>query len=120
MQKSMCMAVIDYADKHAAEYSMNAEDLQKALGDVLVLDVRSPAEYADGHVPGALNIPVGAEITTAVDEGRIPADKQIVAVCKSGARSTMATMYLRVRGFDVISLDGGTVSWANKGFQLEK
>ncbi len=119
MQKSMCMAVIDYADNHAAEYTLNAEELQKMLGDVFVLDVRSPAEYADGHVPGAFNIPVGSDIVRAVDEGRIPADKQIVAVCKSGARAAMATMYLRVRGFDVISLDGGTESWANRGFQLE-
>ncbi len=119
MQKSMCMAVIDYADKHAGEYTMNAEELQKMLGDVFVLDVRSPVEYAGGHVPGAFNIPVGSDIVRAVDEGRIPADKQIVAVCKSGARSAMATMYLRVRGFDIISLVGGTDSWANKGFQLE-
>lgn len=120
MQKSMCMAVIDYADNHAGEYTLNAENLQKVLGDVFILDVRSPAEYEDGHVPGAFNIPVGSDIVRAVDGGRIPADKQIVAVCKSGARSAMATMYLRVRGFDVISLDGGTDSWANKGIQLEK
>jgi len=119
MQKSMCMAVIDYANNHAGEYTLNAKNLQKLLGDVLVLDVRSPSEYADGHVPGAINVPVGSEIVRAVDDGRIPADKQIVAVCKSGARAAMATMYLRVRGFDVISLDGGTDSWANKGFELE-
>lgn len=119
MQKALCMAVIDYANNHAKEYTLSVEEFEEIVGEVFVLDVRSPDEYAGGHVPGSINIPVGADIMRAADQKRIPSGRRIVAVCKSGARSAMATMYLRVRGFDVISLDGGTDGWARKGLRLE-
>jgi hydroxyacylglutathione hydrolase len=64
----------------------------------LVLDVRSAHEYADGHVPGALNIPYG-ELSQRLDE--LPREQQIATTCKAGKRSGLAASILQREGFEV-------------------
>jgi len=73
----------------------------------VVLDVRTPLEYNEGHIEGSINIPL------QVLEGRLhevqKINKPIVAVCRSGARSANATIFLKRQGLDVIN--GGP--WQN-------
>ena len=81
-----------------------------ARGDALVLDVRSPEEFASGHVEGAVNIPLD---TIGSHASSLPRDRLIVTVCgKGGGRSDRAAQELRTRGFkSVRSLCGGTDGW---------
>jgi rhodanese-related sulfurtransferase len=79
-------------------------------GRVLILDVRSPEEFASGHVPGAVNIPLD---TIGSHASGLPRDRLIVTVCgKGGGRSDRAALELRARGLmSVRSLCGGTDGW---------
>lgn len=70
----------------------------------LLLDVRTPTEYAAGHVPDALNIPVD-ELRSRLSE--VPRDRPVVAYCQVGQRGYLATRVLRHAGFDASNLGGG-------------
>lgn len=74
----------------------------------LLVDVRSPGEFAGGHLPNARNIPVdalGARI------GELNADQVIVVYCRSGARSANAARLLRAEGFGQVHDLGGMGRW---------
>jgi len=73
------------------------ELLEELAGDdaPLVVDVRSPREYGDGHPPGAVNVPVD-EMRARIDE--IPTDRPVVVHCETGYRSHIAQQILRNRG----------------------
>jgi hydroxyacylglutathione hydrolase len=78
-----------------------------------ILDVREPAEYAGGHLPGAHLIPQ-AELALRLDE--VPRDRPILVVCASGVRSLRAAGFLRQVGYpEVASLAGGTSGWREAG-----
>lgn len=84
---------------------------------LLVLDVREPAEYQEGHVAGSTLIPLGQLASRLSD---IPKDQPIVAVCRSGNRSGVATDLLRRAGFDVVNMRGGMIAWARQGLPVER
>lgn len=67
------------------------------LGATLV-DVRTEAEYAAGHVEGAINVPLGVLTERLGALG--PKDRQLVLYCRSGSRSGVAAKLLRARGFE--------------------
>ena len=92
---------------------LEATDLKSLIGrrDVRVVDVRSPEEYASGHLPDAINIP-GDRL---VEQARAwPKRQRIVTVCaKGGGRSAQAAQSLRDLGFGKTWwLCGGTLGWA--------
>jgi len=70
----------------------------------LLLDVRTPQEFSQGHIPGAKNIPID-ELRSRLHE--LPRDGQIVAYCQVGMRGYLATRILRQSGFDAVNLSGG-------------
>ena len=70
----------------------------------LVLDVRTPREFAEGHLPSAVNIPVD-ELRARC--GELPRDGRILAYCQVGMRGYLATRILLQKGFDVANLGGG-------------
>lgn len=87
-----------------------ASELDTVLSTCLVLDVRSPAEFATGHLPGALNIAHTA-LRERLDEVRAAADGRPVRVmCASGVRSYIAHRVLAQNGFDSATLSGGTLT----------
>lgn len=73
-----------------------------------LLDVRTVGEFADGHIPGAINIPV-EQLRERLDE--VPRDRKIAAYCKVGQRGYLATRILLQNGFDVANISGGYTSW---------
>jgi len=78
-------------------------------GDFLLLDVRQPEEYEDGHIPGAMFIPLG-ELEARQEE--LERDKKIITYCRSGHRSMAAAIALCGLGFkDVHHLEGGILNW---------
>lgn len=83
----------------------------------VLIDVREPSEFAQGHARGALNIPQ-AEIATRIEE--LPKDKPIYVICQSGARSLKTTQFLRQIGVhEAINLHGGTSAWRQAGLPLD-
>lgn len=98
-------------------------------GGAPVVDVREPAEFAAGHIPGAVNIPRGVlefEVDghPAVNCHKDPAlghrGAPIVLACRSGARSALAAEALLRLGFaEPVSLAGGFVGWAEAGRPVE-
>lgn len=86
------------------------EDLEKVLDTALVLDVRSPAEFASGHLPGALNVP-HTRLRERLEEVREAAAGRPVRVhCLSGFRSYLAHRVLDQAGLDVANLSGGLLT----------
>ena len=93
-------------------------DNVRGRDDVVLIDVREDSEYAEGHIPGAVLIPLG-QIPDRLDE--IPQDKTVIAVCRSGNRSGQATNFLRQQGFDnVHNMQGGMLAWDQAGYEIEK
>lgn len=88
------------------------------LCEWLVIDVREPAEFASGHIPGAINIPRGL-LEFEVDR-HVPAhsgrDCRIAVYCRSGARAALAAQSLHRLGFThVRSIAGGIMGWTEAG-----
>ncbi len=84
--------------------------------DIYLLDVREPDEWAAGHAPGAHHVPM-MEIPARTAE--VPADVEVVVVCRSGGRSGQVVSYLMGNGWDnVRNLDGGMQSWAAAGREV--
>lgn len=80
-----------------------------------LLDVRTPEEFANGHLEGAVNISV-QELLTRLSE--IPRDRPIVLYCRSGNRSNQAALMLQSAGFtDVYDL-GGIIAWQQAGLPV--
>ncbi len=80
--------------------------------DLVVLDVREPAEWAAGHIDGAIHVPL-MQVPGRLDD--IPTGQQVLVVCKVGARSAQATAFLQDQGRDVVNLVGGMVAWESRG-----
>lgn len=113
------MDLVAQAKQHIVE--IDIDDAKKALGASLVMDVREPAEYTAGHLPGAFNIPRG------VLEFKIGAhpdfqDKQdahIIVYCQTGGRSALAAEVLNKMGFNnAVSMAGGFKAWAESGNEI--
>ena len=85
---------------------------------LFVLDVRTPDEYAEGHVPGAVNVPHD-QLASRVAE--VPKDKDVVLYCRSGRRAALAADVLTAHGYTRLShLEGDMQAWVEKGRQVEK
>ena len=81
--------------------------------DAYLLDVREPDEWAAGHAPDAHHLPM---MEVPVRMAEVPADADVVVVCRSGGRSAQVVSYLIGHGWDnVRNLDGGMQSWAAQG-----
>ena len=77
--------------------------------EAILIDVRTPAEYRDGHIPGVANIPLD-ELEKRI--GEIPKDKKVVLICRTGNRSAQGTKLLRSKGFsNVYNSTSGMTSW---------
>ena len=74
------------------------------LDEYLLLDVRTEPEFAQGHLPGAVNIPLEV-LRERISE--LPADRKVAVYCFVGQRGYMATKLLQHRGFDAVNLSGG-------------
>lgn len=87
---------------------------------LIVLDVRTPEEFAQGHVPGAFNIPY-THLPARIAELPAAADKDIVVYCTVGARAERAASRLRENGFKrLLHLDGDMDKWLEKRRPTQK
>ena len=87
-------------------------------GEVIVIDVREPAEFETGHIPGAINIPRGLlEFKLSNEPELAQRDQKLVLYCKNSGRAALAACSLKDMGYlHVLSIEGGFEAWsaANK------
>jgi rhodanese-related sulfurtransferase len=81
----------------------------------VVVDVRQPDEYTDGHVPGARLVPLN-EVPDALDQ--FPRDVDVLLICRSGGRSMAAAEFLDQQGLSVVNVAGGTLAWVASGREV--
>jgi rhodanese-related sulfurtransferase len=85
-------------------------------GETLLLDVRESDEWQAGHAAGAVHVPM---MTVPARLEEIPRDRDVVVVCRVGARSAQVVGYLLAQGWDrVRNLDGGMVAWVQAGHAM--
>ncbi|WP_158816432.1 rhodanese-like domain-containing protein [Methylocapsa sp. S129] len=94
------------------------EELEEAVGSdaYAIVDVREPHEFSEGHVPGAVNLPM-----SRFDPSLLPSGKPVVLICKSGGRSATALQRALASGLsDIRHYAGGTAGWQGRGGRVEK
>jgi phage shock protein E len=95
-----------------------AEHQAKHADHVFVLDVRSPEEFSEGHVPGAVNVPYD-QIAARIAE--VPKNKDVVLYCRSGRRAGIAAEVLAANGYSRLShLEGDMPGWIAQGRPVAK
>lgn len=117
------LSAVDYF-RAKLSYEMSPYGLKHLLDDktndtLHVIDVRMPDAYAEGHIPGAVNIPL-PEIIGKLSA--IPKDKTIVTYCGSITcqMAPKAALELAQKGYKVMDLHGGLKEWQSYGFPVEK
>ena len=103
-------------------------EFHTAPDNAVVIDVREPAEFEAGHLPGAINIPRGVlefqvDAHPAVPNVSDPAlshkERPVVVVCRTGGRAALSAVNLQRLGFaDVRSITGGVTAWGEAGLPL--
>ena len=96
--------------------TVDVEEFAKVIADTAVvrLDVRTPQEYAEGHIEGAINIDVLSD-GFADGTSKLPTDRTIALYCRSGNRSKKAAAILADKGYKVIELATGYKGWTRAG-----
>lgn len=123
-RRAMLLGAVLVAGAAVAAEPVAAPVTQEALverqqvdADLVVLDVRSPDEFAAGHVPGAINIPhdrIGDRLA------EVPRDKDVILYCQSGRRAGLAAQALAEQGYTrLFHLEGDIAAWKANGRQLE-
>lgn len=82
-----------------------------------LIDVRSPQEYAEAHVPGAMNLPMEQAEARL---GDLSSRDTVVLICQSGRRAGMTCTLVRPHRSNVVVLDGGTDAWIKAGLPVVK
>ena len=99
---------------------ISVEELKSVLdaGDsVAVIDVRSPMEFESGHIPGAVNVPLGEVMARAEELGQYD---PLYINCRSGGRSQVACLQLVSQGVPhAVNVEGGMMAWEMAGFGSE-
>lgn len=86
--------------------------------DVVVLDVRTAEEYAEGHIEGALNIDQSKADFMYEAHVQLPMDQTVAVYCRGGRRSAKAARKLTADGFKVVNLEGGITAWKEAGMAV--
>jgi rhodanese-related sulfurtransferase len=120
--------IVAEARKTVAEITVTQAKEELDQGQVgLLLDVREPAEWEKGHIPGAVLAPRGmlewyADPTTPYAKAELTTtrDARIIVACASGGRSALATETLQSMGYtNVVNMAGGFNEWGKQGLPVE-
>lgn len=97
--------------------SVSVEEFTEIIKDsanVIILDVRTIEEYANGHIEKSINIDVKQDNFEETAKNRLTKDKTIALYCRSGKRSKKAAEILTQNGYKVVELSSGYSSWQNQ------
>lgn len=108
------------ADRTLTEADVAARMLSHEPSNWLILDVRTPQEYADGHVPGAINIPYD-KVEAQLERLGTDHNRELLVYCRSGHRAKIAAETLHQHGFSNISfLEGNMPLWIKNGLPVAR
>ncbi|MGM0603587.1 MAG: rhodanese-like domain-containing protein [Bacillota bacterium] len=108
-------------------YKISEDNLKMILGSdgMMVVSIRQPGAYSEGHIEGAALIPWGAGMQE--NFGQLPKDQKLVVYCYTGQTAGQTVAGLRMLGYDAVSLNGGMgtsanapYGWSNKGYEVVK
>ena len=88
--------------------------------NVVVLDVRTAAEFAEGHIQRAILIDQGQSDFLEKAKATLPFDKKIAVYCRSGRRSANAAGRLADAGYKCVNLKGGIIAWQQANMPMAK
>ena len=102
--------------------NLSADEFEDYLqkDSIQLVDVRTVAEYTEGHIPGSLNINVLDEQFAANVDELLDKSHSVAVYCKSGRRSRNAARILTKKGFHVVNLDKGFENWKELDKPIEK
>lgn len=106
----------------AAEFSsLSVEEFEVAMksDSILIVDVRTPAEFAENHIDGALNLDIN-NVAFVKNAEALDKSKQLAVYCRSGKRSKKAANVLTDLGFKVVELNTGILGWKASGKSVVK
>jgi rhodanese-related sulfurtransferase len=117
---SILVTVYTFLQESPVEYKdVTVEEAQYLIDsnpDLIVLDVRTPSEYEDGHLEGAINVPVD-DLEERL--GGLNPGEEFLVYCRTGNRSTRAVKLLEENGFNkVFHMNEGVVTWEEAGYSL--
>ena len=104
----------------ATTVNLNVSEFSQKITEpgVIIVDVRTPEEFASGHIEGALNIDFNSG-NFANEITRLNPSETYAVYCRSGSRSGQAASIMHKAGFhDVSNLKGGVIDWTNDGLPL--
>lgn len=88
--------------------------------DIQRVDVRTPGEYSENHIPGSININVMSDGFASMADSLLHKDRPVAVYCRSGKRSRKAASILGEAGYEVYELDGGFNAWLESGGPVER
>lgn len=102
--------------------NLSSDEFERFIEDESVqrVDVRTVAEYTEGHIPGSLNINVLDDNFPANADELLDKSQPVAVYCKSGRRSRKAAHLLVKKGFKVYNLDKGFENWKELGKPIER
>ncbi len=94
-----------------------AHELLQREGNVTLLDVRTPEEFAEGHIEGATLLPLQVLESNLAVLANVK-EKKIIVYCRSGSRSVAASRILAENGFVPVNVEGGIHAWESEGLEV--
>jgi rhodanese-related sulfurtransferase len=104
--------VPEVAPRELYERMMRGEDLQ-------IVDVRTRIEFSNGHIAGAVNVPIQS-LRRKLPGLRLDQSRPVITICKTAHRSIPATQLLTARGFNASQLTRGMDEWRREGLPVDK
>lgn len=122
---SLCLffsSVVACQSKGGDFQSLSVDDFADVINDPNVqrLDVRTVAEYTDGHIPGSINLNVLDDNFAAMSDSVLQKERPVALYCRSGKRSKKAAGILSKKGYKVYDLDKGFMAWQAANKEIEK
>lgn len=122
---SVCLLLSSFfscQQKESGFETLSVDDFADVINnpDVQRLDVRTVAEYSEGHIPGSVNVNVLDESFAAVADSVLQPSRPVALYCRSGKRSKKAARILSGKGFQVYELGTGFNGWVKVGRTVEK
>lgn len=116
----LCATQISACNSHANVTSVSAPEFERIIStdSVQILDVRTPQEYAEGYIDGAINIDVRSDDFSRTAEKELSKGSPVLVYCRSGRRSLDAAERLIELGYRVVNLKGGIIEWQDSGLAV--
>lgn len=119
---SLAITASLFAQSGSKTQHLTAVEFKKAVEskNYLLIDVRTPEEFADGHIAGAINISVNDPDFAKIVKDKTSKQKLVAFYCRSGRRSKVAINTIEPLKLQIVELNEGIISWQQAGYKISK